>query len=781
MAEDIEEIIIIEDDDAAHSKDYEAVSDESDHKKKIIIFSAISAILIVIIILSIVAVLSQDEPKVAQQYPVYDIEEKLDEDEIKDKGLEISKLENMIAKAAYLYENGSQAKALHLYEKIAHYSESISQYNLGVAQLKNHQYDTALKTFSKAIQNGEKRCVSAINAAVCSLHLKDKKSFNYYIDLAYAYLPVEKNSPLYSYYYALVQYYKNNYLEALSALNNPTTAEYPKVQKHLASKINALFDNNYDAIEELEKKYNKKDSLSLGLLYARIGDIALAEKYLQEAMSQSIEPVKSALAMSYIYIKSGRVTSGGNLIENTTDMFPEEVYKPYPIKVRLKDELLDPEKAQYSYKEELKTSKLIKYHKIFYFSPYKIFNANSTIDYIRKGNTNIYIDNINSATNYLKRSKSTSSVNKGIVQAIKMALSFDLRDANNKLAELVKIQPKHSILHYNLALTYAQMGNIQKAYKHFLKSFHLDAKNYLSGIYASMCAELLDMNKEKLVSIIKESMLLEDESEDMIFYRTMMYVTENNSLSASDWLYNDYKQRPIYLALESIIADDVKNKDIAKKSTTSLTSLFPNDIVPHMMYIDTHYGDLKPKKYAFEVLNYIKRQQFSYKDLFYGPFLTRHLYIQQNLITGNLYYVRKAIRNELETTKKYTHELTSALALASLYDGAFEESYVLYNNLIDTLKVRDAYTLFLGAVASTAAGHNANAIALLELSKLKNKTFDESRYALGLLYLETGNNDGATIQLKMVGDNGFKSRYFTFDIDTDKLYLQKTLAKKDKL
>ncbi|MCW9026821.1 MAG: hypothetical protein OQJ77_05845, partial [Thiovulaceae bacterium] len=512
----------------------------------------------------------------------------------------------------------------------------------------------------------------------------------------------------------------------------------------------------------------------------RIGDTALAEKYMQEAMSNNIEPVKSALALSYIYLKSGRVASAGKLIQNTTDMFPEEVYKPYPIKVRLKDELFDPEKAQISYKDDIKTSKMIKYHTIFYFSPYKIFNASSTIDYIRKGNTNIYIDNINSAKNYLKKSKSTSSVNKGIVQAIKMALSFDLRDANEKLKELVNIQPKHSILHYNLGLTYAQMGDTTNAYKHFIKSFHLDAKNYLSGIYASLCADLLDKDKKRLLNTLKESMLLEDESEEIQFYKTLLFISNNNSSSASDWLYNDYKQRPIYLALEAIIAHDMNNKQIAKKATTTLSTLFPNDILPHIMYIDTHFEDLKPKKYAFEVQKYLKKQKFKYDDLFYGPFITRHLYVQQSLITGNLYYTRKLLRDELETTRKNTEALTSALALASLYDKEYEESYVLYNNLIDNLKVRDSYTLFLGAVASTAANHNANAIALLELAKMKNKKSKQSRYALGLLYLETQNNAGASIQLNMVGDNNFKSKFFTFDIDTDKLYLHKTLAKKDK-
>ena len=84
----------------------------------------------------------------------------------------------MITKADYMYSNGSKEEALVIYEKIADYSEAISLYNLGVAQLKNKQYALALATFKKAIKNQEKRCVSATNAAVCSLHLKDKESFN---------------------------------------------------------------------------------------------------------------------------------------------------------------------------------------------------------------------------------------------------------------------------------------------------------------------------------------------------------------------------------------------------------------------------------------------------------------------------------------------------------------------------------------------------------------------------------------------------------------------------
>ena len=770
MAELEEEIIIIEESDAAGLNDAkEAIEDEesSDNSKKIV-FSAIGLIIVVLIIITLVLALSPNEPE--ENLSLDFIEERLSEDNT--KTVELSKLENMIAKANYLYSNGSHEKALYLYEKIAQFSESVSQYNLGVAQLKNGQYDTALKSFSNAINNGEKRCVSAINAAVCSLHLEDKNSFKYYIDLAYAYLPQEIDAPLYSYYYSLIQYYNNNYIEALSALKNPTTNEYPEVQKHLNTRIDALFDNNYNAIESLEKNYKKDDAFTLGILYARIGNIELSEKYLNEAIQNNIEPVKSALALSYIYLKSGKVMTAGTIIQNTTDMFPEEVYKPYPIRVKLRDEIFDTLKAQKIYRDEVFSSRLNKYQKIFYFSPYRIFNANNSLQDIKKGTTSIYVDSVDNAQTYLKKSASSSSVNKGIVKAIKMALTFKVRDANTELQKLALIQPKHSILHYNLALTYAQMGNMQKAYKHFITSYHLDAKNYLSGIYAVMTAQLINKEHLRLKTNIKQYISVEEDTEEINLLRTILYIADNNTISAVDWLDNNYKQKSFYIALEAIIATEIKSP-IAKKATTALTTLFPKDILPHLMYIDAHFNDLKPKKYAYAVTNYLKNLKLSYTDLYYGPYIVRNLYVRQNLNIGRLFYLRKQLRDVLESTTNYTQELNSALALACLFDKAYEESYVVYNHLIDNLKVRDAYTLFLGAVASTAAGHHANAIALLELSKMKNKTFKDSRYALGLLYLEAKNNSGATIQFKRLGDDGFKSNYFNFDIDTDLLYGEK--------
>ena len=773
MSEIEEDIIIIEDSDAAETLELEDENilreDDASNKKKLLIFGAIGFVLLLSIALILLALLNSPEKKAPIN--IDQIGEKLQERSV--LKVEPSKLENMIAKANYLYTTGSKEDALSLYKNIAQYSEAISEYNLGVAQLKDKQYKLALNTFSKAIKNDEKRCVSAINAAVCSIYLNDEESFRYYIDLAYAYLPNEINSPLYSYYYALINYYNKNYLASLSALKNSTSNEYAVIQKNLSAKINALFSNNYDAIEEMEKNFEEVDDFSIALLYARVGDFTLATNHLSESIVKNIEPVRSQLALGLINLKAGQVKEAAKQIRNVTDMFPNEVYTHYPIKVKLQDSLFDQQKAQQIYRDEIVFSKSATYQKIFYFSPYKIFNADQTISYIRKGNANIYIDNVKTAQRYLKKSATSSSVNIGITKAIQKALELKIREANIDLQELVKVQPKHSILQYNLALTYAQLGDLNKAHEHFLRSYYLDAKNYLSGIYAVMTAQLINEDSSKLNSILKEAIAYEDINEEIDFYKTLLYISDNDYISAIDWLDNTYQERPLYLALKVLISLKLDKKEFAQKASSQLSILLPDDILPHILYIDSHFSDLTPSKYASAILSYLRDQKFNFNDLYYGPYITRYLYIQINLLTGKLYFLREQFKSVLSATSKNTQDIESGLAMTLLFDKQFEESYTLYNRLIDELNMRDSQTLFLGAVASTAADHHANAIALLELSKMKDKNFFDSRYALALLYLEIQNNEGATIQLSNIDKSNFRSKYFDFEIDTKKLLYKK--------
>lgn len=774
MAEENEEIIVIEESDAAGVvlEEVNEINDSGTSKKIVIIVAAVTIITLLALILFLMMRGSDEEEPSNFNEVTQELEKKPQE------VVEPSQLEKMIVKANFLYSNQNKEEALALYQRIAQYSEAVSLYNLGVAQLKEKQYKHAIQSFKSAIEKGENRCVSAINAAVSALHLNDEKRFKYYIDLASAYLPYETDSPLYDYYYSLIHYYQGNYFELLSALNNPVSDEYHYRKKDLQAKVNILFDNHYDAITALETPYEDKDALTLGLLYANVGDLTLAKKYLSEAIMQNATPTRAQLALSYVYLKAGQMEEGGKLLRATTDMYPETVYEFFPITIFLKASLFDAAKAQENYRNEVISNPYFNYQKIFYFAPYKIFNASQAINYIRKGNANIYIDDISTAKEYLKKSSHTSNINQGIAQAIKKALSFHVRSANSQLLKLLKENPKHSILHYNLALTYAQMGNMPQAYKHFLRSYHLDANNYLSGIFAIMTAQIVKKDHKKLLSIINENLSKEPETEQFELYRTLIFISQNNILGANRWLDNDYEERPLYLMLNYIIGKNISKPSIMESASEKLCYQRPHDILPHLLYINAHFHALKTKAYAKSAQNYLKNQNFHFNDLYYGPFITRYAYTQMALITGYTYKLREQLQQKLEVTKDNPVDIMKGLALASIYDQSFENAYLLYNELIDTYKVRDTQTLYLGAVASIGAQHYPNAIALLELAKLKNPKYEEVRYALGLLYLQSKNNKGASTQFSRITNTGFQSQYFNFSIDTNKLLFEKQQAEK---
>ncbi|MBN2870725.1 MAG: tetratricopeptide repeat protein [Campylobacterales bacterium] len=769
MAEPQEEIIIIEESDAAgvtrsSSPQPEAPEAHMQRKKRYLIMGG-AALLILSLASGVTVFLFSHQgagPTLTQS-------ESIPLPRTEKTVIEPSELEKMIDKANYLYANGNQTEALKLYEKIALYSEAVSQYNLGVVRLKEGEYDEALENFKRSIASDENRCVSAINAAVCSLHLKREKDFNYYIDLAAAYLPRETNSPLFSYYYSLIHYYKGNYLEALSALKNPQTREYLGTQNRLRAKIGAMYGSYSDAIHALENPLQEEDSFTLGLLYANTGDLASAKKYLSDAILQNSKPIEEKLALAFVLMKAGEHENASKLIKETTEAYPGQVYAPYPVRVFLKPSLFNPDAVQNDYRSTNSTTPFKTYQSIFYFAPYKIFNAAQTISYIRKGTANIYIDDVAGAKEYLQKSTNISNIDYGIALAIQKALNFRLRDANRQLAALVVNNPKHSNLHYNLGLTYAQLGDYPKAYEHFLRSYHLDANNYLSGIFAMMSSNMSGAANAKLASIIKENLSKEPETEEYELYRTLVDITNNNFQSAAKWLDKNYKERPLYLALNVLIGLEAKQDEEAKKGSEKLVRLQPHDLLPHLMYIDSHFKKQKPKAFAASAINYLKKQPFTYDDLYFGPQITRERLIKMSVMTGQLASTIQRLQNKLQTTGDNTADINSALAQAYLYNRNFEEAYTLYNQVIDTHNIKDEQTLFLGACASIGAEHYQNAIALLELSKLKNPDFKETRYALALLYLQIQNNPASATLLARLGNEGFVSRYFDFAIDTDKL------------
>ncbi len=773
MADEQEEIIIIEESDAAGIALPDALSDETTDKassssnKKLIIIAGV-----VVSLLAgggiTVALLSHSGNEKSSTTQEHLISSK-DPNEPK---IEPSELENMIERANYMYSNGNQEEALKLFEKIALYSESISQYNLGVVRLKENEYSLALDNFKHSIAMSENRCVSAINAAVCCLHLKKEDDFNYYIDLAQAYLSTEDGTSMYSYYYALINYYRGNYFEALSALNHPTSNEYLITKNKLKASIDTLYGNFDGAIASLEKPLQEKDSFSIGLLYANNGDLQQAKKYLSSAIIQNQKPVQESLSLVFVNLKLGEHLDAGNLLKKISTQYPNDVYTPYPIKVFLKSTLFYPSSIQKACRTINAKVHPQTYPKIFAFAPYKIFNANQTVNNIRKGTANIFIDDITSAKEYLEKSSHASDIDYGIALSIQKALHFRLRDANAQLQKLLKNNPQHSILHYDLALTYAQLGDYNQAYDHFLRSYHLDANNYLSGIFALMTSEMISKPNPKLLSILKENLSLEPNTEEYDLYRTLLNMSGNNYTASSRWLDTRYKERPLYLVMKIIIAQELGMQKPAEIASEKLIQALPTDTLPHMLYIDTHFNNEPPKAYARAAHNYLKNKKLNDDDLYFGPQIIRDKAIAMAAITGTLAPLIQKLEFKLQTTTDDHANLTTALALAYFYNQDFEKSYVLYNEVVDTYHIVDERTLFMAASASIGAEHYQNAIGLLELSKMTNPNYLENRYALGLLYMQVQNNPAAVIQFTKMGNSGFKSDVFDFQIDTDKLVLE---------
>ena len=675
-----------------------------------------------------------------------------------------SKLENMIKKANVLYERGNKDDALKIYERIATFNEAISFYNIGVAKLKEQNFKEALDSFKKAIQNKEHRCISAINAAVCAVELGDTRLFQYYIDLAYAYLPEESNAPLYSYYVSLINYYKNYYYEALSALTHPTNDFYQEEQTYLASKILASLHYNKNAQQSLVSVAKESDNFALGLLHAKLGEFPKAKEYLLRALRDKPESLPIKAALSLVENKLGNLENSASLLTEVYKITNPDAKPIFKIKSMLKPSLFDVQKAQAEFEKQLFFKNENIYNLIFYYAPYKVFNAKQTIDYIRKGSMNIFIDEIGPALSYLKASSTISKVNIAMSKGIKKALDFHIYEANDIFLKMVDEYKNHSVLHYDLALTYAQMGEYSLAYRHFSKSYHLDNNNYLAGVFALMTGNLIGKDIVKLSEDVKESLNKNSSLEKDNLYISLIYLSENNDFSLTRWIEKTKDETPLSLVLDTIAAYKLGNEHFYRLSSQKLQALLPKDIIANLLAFNIRHLHEDIKSYAKAIQMEFNTLDLNYDAFYFGPKVVKEQYIKLLQIGGLVYQKRDMVRKRMEEEREDVSSIMQTLAYLEIYTNSFEEAFTLYNKLIDDFNQQDTHTIFLASVAAIGAGHSENAIALLELSKLIDTSNDESRYALGLLYQEVGNFEGATSQYRTIGNKSFSSQYFSFDI-----------------
>ncbi len=735
------------------------LDDEQNNK---LIYLLIIFLIVAIIILSTVLFYlytkKKEEPE--QEINATQIVEKITQKEIPKS--ENIKVRRWLDEAEKLYNEGKKEDALKIYEKIARYNRALSFFNIGVARLKEGNFTQALKAFDKASLDESLRCESALNSAACAFNLKDKELFEKYLYLARNYLPFKEDSPLYSYYVTLLNFYQNAYIEAIVSINHPTSDYYRKKEFFIGSKIYASYESLQNAINMLENADDSKDFFTLGLLYANMGEFKIASDYLQKAIDIKDHLDEAKMAMALVQNRLGDLQKSAAILEEL-EQKDTNATEIYPIKVVLKNSLFDPVAAQEIFKKRLFLDKFYKFSLLFYYAPYKLSLYEEGFSNIKKGAKKIDIDKTTSALEYLKHGKRIAQADIEIAKAIELTLSSKLYDAQAIFKDALKRYPWDSVLHYNLGLTYARMFNFKEAYKSFSRSQALDNTLFEAAVFKSLCAHLInkDPTIENLEQIYAMLSLQEDEN-----YKKRIAALINISketLSMPDG-YLQADKDPFDTVIDMIFAYDRAEADAYKEASQALKSLLPDEIIANILYLDAHLDKRDIKEYAKEVQIKLLDGKLDLKSLYFGGTLPRELYLNMLNIAGVAHILLKRLQSE---EAKYSKQIAfkHTLALAALYSKKPDLSYKLYNTLIDTCNQNDTHTLFLAAVSAIASGHHANAIALLELAKLTDSSNLESRYALGLLYQEVKNFRGASIQYKKINKSPFSSNFFTFYIN----------------
>ncbi|MHA7763824.1 motility protein PflB [Campylobacter coli] len=677
---------------------------------------------------------------------------------------DMTRVDGMIQKANALYLKGEVEQALKVYEQIAVYNESLSNYNLGVSQMNEGKFDEAFDSFKKAIANGENQSVAAINAAVCALKLNDKEKFKYYIDLAQVYLPKEGKSKLYDYYLALINYYKGYYPEALQMLQRVNSEPYTDVAKYLSAKIYAKMDFDAKSVQQLNTQGSFEPSLSLGLLYARMGEYDKAKIALNTAMKIERDFNQSLSALTLVDIKTGDFQDMLLRLQDTyrNDEDKYKILDRYKIKVRLNKELFNIAIAQRNFSNDILKKQKDQFDLLFYFAPYQVFDSKQASLYIKKANITNFVDDSSDGQSYLARSQALSSTNVKISNIINDALNQKLRLANKEFQALLEDYPEHSILQYNLALTYTQMQNYELAYKHFSSSYHLNPKNYLAGAFAMFCGKLSDNDTTKLYHEILDN-IAADSNFKANMQKNMLFLANGDYISMLPYLDENGQKTPLNLIFETIIAKNNNLNNQVDVRIAKLRSELPQDIVANILYFNSLNSNLNIKEYAQNAQIHFKNLQVDYRSVFGGSNIARELYVNLMHIAGLLNLERQKFKTLINTSKVKDEGMIQTLAYLDIFAQQYEESYALYNTLIDEYGAKDSRTLFLASVAAVGANNPNSAIALLQLSKLTDKNNKESKVALGLLYQEVGNYEAAMTQYRTL-PNDFKSEFFTFDI-----------------
>lgn len=768
MADD--EVVIVEEDgsakptedinpkNAADSNNEVDGAGQASKKKKLLFFIA-PAVALLIIAVAVTLILI-GKPK-SEKVEINTTEAPKIKPGVKPK-IAASELEQLIEKAKALYESGDKESALKLYSQISIYSESVSSYNLGVAKMGEGDYKGALEYFKNSIKSSDNELPSAINSAVCMFKLGDRQKAKEYIALAKASLPKYVDSPLYSYYYALIGYYENDYYEALSAVSAPTGKFFQAESNEIAKRGYLLFDDSVDLLELLKKEKNK-EHLTIGFLQAREGKFKEAIDSLDAAKRKDEDRLKAIMASSLVYLKAKMPLQASNALKEAMTISEANASAIFDIEVFLKQKAFESDMIQEKLLSDFISDQKNTASILFYFAPYKMFNPNKTVSSIKKGEAGIMVDDIKAGTSYLENAAKQSKINAEMIRGIEYALSGRVYLANKQFKSIEARHPTHAVALYNLALTYAQSGDFKEANKYFIKAYNFDPKNLESGIFAIITSKIVGMPYDRIRESLDADIYGPNDFSNKSEYAAMFSYAIDNSIAAIDWLMNGQKKSASSYALATVISLRLDKRMSAISNSKALLELLPKDIVAGGLNIFVKNSGENVKFFARETQAYLNSGYYDLNHVYYGPDIAKDMFISLHRASGLLTRAKALYEKRVAIEQVDKAQLLKGYGSVLMYLKMFKEANAAFSTVVLDIDYVNANTLFLAGASAIASGKNSDAISFFELAKLYDPTSVESIYALGLLYLEASNLNQAATQFKQIRGL-FESEFFDFDI-----------------
>ncbi|STP05050.1 tetratricopeptide repeat protein [Helicobacter acinonychis] len=690
-----------------------------------------------------------------------------------------NQVDAMIQKASILYEQGQKDEALHLFDKIASFSQGIASHNLGVIKFKEKDFNGALDLFDSSIASKENASVSAIDALVSAYYLQDADLYYHYLKIARDTLYKDYKKSFYSYAYALKSYYAEEYFEALSPLMHPNSNAFLKPNARLASKLFLMFKDEANAYKQLQKSADIQDELSLGLLQARLGNYKQALQHLQHYLHNYPKDLNALMALELVGLKMGDTLKASEALKLASHTKEDSVLANsfYPIKPTINPVFLDKEKAKERFwnTQYFEGKRDFIYRLLFYYAPFKVLDSKETLGVIEEGLFLLDSDtqkDLEGASLAFKRGRLMAIADKNALKGLKELEKKRLKKALGFFNLSLKNSPNNALLHYNAGLIYAQLEDYYKAYFHFLRAFHLNSADYLSAIFAILASHFTHEDTTEFLREITESFYSQDFSsptQKALLSSLIAYLNYRTNWDM-DWLKNAPKKLPFYYALEAVFAKESKDKKLMVQSFGNLKKMLPNDLISNIFYEIVSYYDASIR-HTLSIYTLLDSHKISWDQTMLGPILGRNFYAYMGFMVNDLDKQEKLLEQKIASLEESEapNDWLDNLALVSLFQGKYEKASALYQNLIDGLKDNEARLKILASLAYIAQNNYDSAALWLELGKLDEPNNENIRYALGLLYQRKGDLKSALNHFLAIKTSDFFSPYFDFEIDTNLL------------